>query len=740
MANSTKGPLYHDDGAGPAAAPVSLGLDLSDFPTIFVLPIHIALSNLHDIEHQLAHSGASLTYDIREANLILGNISKPRRAKFELHAANLHFKDVDPITQSENSANPDLVLGRLEEEVPPRKRPKLELSETQSTTDESRIFEPQNHNSTICSETEADSDADSDADAEPISQLSISQAPSSITVDSSPPPEAPPVPHVQAYPTEHVQVISIAWLEDSSRLGIAQDPRKYLIYEAELLPHGATSPSSERPSATPDPKKSSTTANQGPPPEPREPKGILERARAEAESKPKPKTSYFKASKRDRISDAAKRDFTGRSFTSSTSQGPIPQPPLLHQSTSEYEEGASVSLPPLPSWVLENKIYSCQRATPPTSPNDAFIAQLKEIRLARLLTNDEIGVRAYSTSIASLAAYPYTIQHTNEILALPGCDSKIAHLFREWQESPDHRIQAVKDIENDPTLKCLCLFYEIWGVGAITAREFYYDRQWRDLDDIIEFGWNTLSRVQQIGVKYYDEFLLKIPRLEVEAIADIVARHAKQVVDERIECVIVGGYRRGKPESGDVDLILSHPDQSATAGLVNKVVRSLEKEGWITHTLILNLTNTKRGQETLPYFSNTKGAGFDTLDKALVVWQDQAFPGKGEINGQGGKPNKNPNPHRRVDIIISPWRTVGCAVAGWTSGTTFQRDLRRYAKKVKGWKFDSSGMRERGTGKWIDLEGWTDPKTRCKSWEEAERRVFEGMELEYREPWDRCTG
>ena len=45
----------------------------------------------------------------------------------------------------------------------------------------------------------------------------------------------------------------------------------------------------------------------------------------------------------------------------------------------------------------------------------------------------------------------------------------------------------------------------------------------------------------------------------------------------------------------------------------------------------------------------------------------------------------------------------------------------------------AGGVRERGTGRWIDLEGWRDKKTRCRDWREAERRVFEGMGLVYRE-------
>ncbi|KAL8756133.1 MAG: hypothetical protein Q9184_004593 [Pyrenodesmia sp. 2 TL-2023] len=715
----------------------SSNLDLSSLPTVYILPAHIALDDLHWIENELTRSGAPLTYEIREAKLILGNLTKPRRAKFELQAGKLCFKDIDPLGQFTTSSTPPVPSGGPAPELPPKKRRKIKEQETQSTTDESATTEQeQRDDSTNCQENEAEDDDG----VEPLSQLSVSQVATSPTIESSPPSEMPPSPKALTLSPNQIKVVNLKWLEDSLRLGKLQDSQDYVVYEAELLPPSPTLPSPESTETVPFKSGITYPVGRSPLRESSELKGIIDRAKAEAETKPRPRVCSSRAGKRERISDAAKRDFSGRSFTSTTSKESHSQPPhLLHQTTSEYEEGVAGSLPPMPDWVLQNKVYSCERSTPLNSPNDAFIAQLKEIKLARLLTDNEIGVRAYSSSIASLAAYPYKIQSTAEVLALPGCDQKIAHLFYEWQTSPDHDIQAVKDIRDDPALKVLRMFYEIWGVGAVTARAFYYDKQWRDLDDIVEFGWNSLSRVQQIGVKYYEEFLLKLPRAEVESIADIVKRHAQSVVDERVECIIVGGYRRGKAESGDVDLILSHPEQSATVGLVNKVVRSLEKEGWITHTLMLNLTNTKRGQETLPYVSLTKGSGFDTLDKALVVWQDQVVGGQGSTDEQS-KPVKKPNPHRRVDIIISPWRTVGCAVEGWTSGTTFQRDLRRYAKRVKGWKFDSSGVRERGTGRWIDLEGWTDPKTRCTDWKEAERRVFEGMGLEYREPWDRCTG
>ena len=447
-------------------------------------------------------------------------------------------------------------------------------------------------------------------------------------------------------------------------------------------------------------------------------------------------------SKRSRIRDAVRRDFGGKTFSSSAqtasmacARSAMPAH-LIHRTTSEFDESITATLPSPPDWVVNKEHYACQRKTPASQANEDFLSKLDTIRHARLLTSDEIGVRAYSTSIAAIAAYPFKLQSSMEVLALPGCDQKIADLFHEYNTN-DGQIKAVIDVESDEALSILNEFYNIWGVGAITARDFYYDKGWKDLDDVIEFGWSSLSRVQQIGLKYYDDFKLKIPRAESELIAGQILQHAQQLTGDGVQAIIVGGYRRGKSESGDVDVILSHPDQDMTLDLVSQVVASLEKVGWITHTLTLNLTNSKRGQEPLQ-IRPSGSHGFDTLDKALVVWQDPNWEAKAADLAANPKA-KNPNPHRRVDIIISPWKTVGCAVAGWSSGTTFQRDLRRYAKNVKGWKFDSSGVRDRATGNWIDLESWRDESSRSKNWKESEFRVFQGLGLKYQEPEDRCT-
>lgn len=695
----------------------SPSFDLKHVPPIFILPSHLQSNELHETEDLVFKLGGSLTYDASEARVFLGKVGQKKRAAFDLRAKGV-WTEESTLPEPKSDAE-------TEDGEPPRKKAKLEANDHDA---KSEIRERRQSSS---------------------SSTTVSEA----SVHENPPPQ-PSWPDL----TNHVLVLKLGWLESCIKEDRLLPYTPYIVYFAKII----TAPKSEkRPDALPNTasyvqtgpssvlasssrRVSNVTTS------------ILERAKAEAATLPASSTSY---PTRRRYGE----------HHGQTSPQMAKHPPKLHRTTtSEFEDLAANPLPPLPEWATgPYAAYSCCRSTPMHPPNAAFIAQLTKIKEARLLTLDDIGVRAYSSSIASLSAYPHKIRHPEEITRLPACESKIATLWSEWfgsaEEDADRYIQNVVDLDNDVDLQHLRLFWNIWGVGPETARKFYFERGWKDLDDVVEFGWSSLTRVQQIGVKYYDEFIDKIPRAEVASISDVIKRHARLVLDvkpaeydttEDVECIIVGGYRRGKDLCGDVDVVLSHRDENKTRDLVIEVVRSLEGEGWITHTLTLNTTSSDRGQATLPFHGSHRGHGFDSLDKALCVWQDPHFEA-------ADKDTKNPNTHRRVDIIISSWRTVGCAVLGWSGGTTFQRDIRQFVAKTRGLKFDSSGVRDRGNGVVLDLEAprpktkdaldaiyrgkvpagnegdeWDDKDT----WQDRERRLMDGLGFGYRPPSERCTG
>lgn len=699
-------------GATPAVSTSSSPsghLDLSTLPPIFVSATHLDTEDLHDLEDQIIEAAGTLTYDVSEAKIVLTKAERKRRIELDFRSKGLTVEQVfsaqkcDPV--KETSAN----------EFPPAKRQKLMCRESPRKDAEKSAV--------------VDEDASTASEAEQDTRANLMPAEKELPSTQNSCPVSSPLDEDmrEQFTGTNIKVLKLQWFEDSFRAGRILSIGDYLTYEGYPIKN------QESGSSTAALSKSQVLSSAR---NPAQPRTILERAQADATARQNFSHGYGAVGRR-RVGGNNPSTDTSFAHGASGNLEKSKYAHLLTQTTSEHDQGASSDVPEMPEWVVSGVKYACERSTPPTSPNNDFIALLKKIKLARLLTHDEIGVRAYSTSIASLAAYPYKISNPREILYLPGCDAKIANLYIEYINTGC--VKAAEDAENNEELKVLRLFYDIWGVGATTARDFYYNRGWRELDDIVEFGWSTLSRVQQIGVKYYSEFLEPIPRQEVEAIAATIKKHAIKVRDRHVQTLVVGGYRRGKEACGDVDIIVSHPEEKQTIHIINDIVASLEEEGWITHTLLLSLTSSNRGQQTLPFVSGSGGHGFDTLDKALVVWQDPVWSTK-EADVAADPKAKNPNIHRRVDIIISPWRTVGCAVTGWSGGTTFQRDLRRYAKNIHSWKFDSSGIRDRGSGKVVDVEGWEHEETRAKTMEEAERRVFEGMGLVYREPWERCTG
>ncbi|KAJ5736410.1 uncharacterized protein N7483_001535 [Penicillium malachiteum] len=645
---------------------------LSSMPSIFILPTHMPLHILHESEAKLVKYGGSLTYDIGEAGLILGKVSHKKRAVLELRSRGLWTEEILEIGKFPKTTSDS------HPEIPSKRQ---KLSHEQSAGNASSEIVD------LCTDSEEEGNSEVKAQIDP------SEAILSTTVDIG----------------HKVTVLRLDWLVQSIKNGEPLPMSPFLVYHGRKI---------AAPLATPS-QPVTIVADQ-----------IKQRAIEDAAKRPaiEKQTIHPRRSRQDPEKHSSQR-----------------HPPVLYRETTS-ENDDTTPLPPQPDWVRDHVVYACMRSAPLHPPNEEFILQLLKIRRIRQFTLDDIGVRAYSTFIAAMAAYPYLVKRSSEITALPGCDVKLANLFAEFQHhksstNEEGFVSAAQALETDPILRILTIFNDIWGVGPKTARDFYYSRGWRDLDDIVEFGWNSLSRVQQIGVKFYDELQQGVSRMESESIAGIVRQHANAVrpdADQPIGAILVGGYRRGKESSGDVDLILTHRDESVTRNLVVDIVASLEKAHYITHTLSLHVASTHREQQTRP-FSAEDGHHFDTLDKALVVWQDPNFENSEDhdpSDSTEGASNhkKNPNPHRRVDIVISPWRTIGCAVLGWTGDTTFQRDLRRYAKKAHDWKFDSSGIRERTTGgQVVDLEHDGD------TWQQREKLVMERLGIGWRPPEQRCS-
>lgn len=296
-----------------------------ELPRIFLLPTHLQEDERHKLEERIP----TLTRDCQEAAIIVGKISRPERALFELRRLRLATEPVDYAGAGQGAERSSRRERENDAQEPPSKRPRLSGSEA---------LKPQNGTD------------------------------GGIALD------------VLRLPGD-VLVLKLAWLLDSLDKDVALPVDDYLLYQGRRLPSQPkkditpkTSPSRQR-------FKGHSRAS-----------AVLARA---AEDQQGTHTSPHSP-------QAARRRTDSPSTPSGRKRA---EPPTLYrETTSEHD----VPLPPIPDFLHTS--YSCQRPSPVNPPNAAFIKELQAVRTLRLLQGDRIGVRAYSTSIAALAAYPFLIQ------------------------------------------------------------------------------------------------------------------------------------------------------------------------------------------------------------------------------------------------------------------------------------------------------------------------------------------
>lgn len=315
--------------------PPTSKLDLSHLPTVFVLPAHLSINEQHEVEDALSSAGAPLTYDIKEANLVLGNISRARRARSELQWKGIQVEDCSDVRELRSP----LDSSSSENSTPVGKRRKMgngAMGGTKKALD-GTVEDP-----STASETE---DA-AIPGVNPMSQLSLSQDSLSSTVGSPASIErkiivSPPI--VKESFAGKVKVVKLEWLNNSLNAARVMPLELYTIYDAKLLP---STESVSRTAPAPalkavERKVSSSSTNKAP-----ESKGkiladIVERANADS----KPKAHRHR--KHGRFTDAAGQANVGKTFLSSTqpsterhptspSQDPVIFCTKPHQSTTRH--------------------------------------------------------------------------------------------------------------------------------------------------------------------------------------------------------------------------------------------------------------------------------------------------------------------------------------------------------------------------------------------------------------------
>eukprot|EP01063_Lacrimia_lanifica_P015796 TRINITY_DN22463_c0_g1_i1.p1 TRINITY_DN22463_c0_g1~~TRINITY_DN22463_c0_g1_i1.p1 ORF type:complete len:372 (+),score=116.02 TRINITY_DN22463_c0_g1_i1:58-1173(+) len=317
--------------------------------------------------------------------------------------------------------------------------------------------------------------------------------------------------------------------------------------------------------------------------------------------------------------------------------------------------------------------------------------------------------KAYRTAADSLAALDHRVKSGAEARALPGIGAKIAAKIEQILETG--QLRQLEEKKDDPIVKALATFTGVSGIGPVNARK-YVDKGYRTLDDILQ-AKEPLTEHQRIGIKHYDDLLVKIPREEVTALGAVV-RAAAQAIDVRLLVSTCGSHRRGLAELGDVDCLLTHPKSSSTSGenyvYLRKLTAALQAQGVVIDVISEGLT---------------KMMGVCRLPDGSTPPHDAAAEPAAKRQKRGPAPAHRA---RRIDIR---WVAADCfptALLYFTGSAVFNATLRAHALQ-QGYSLSEYGLHRVAPGG--KAKGERVPVA-------SERAVFETLNVKYVAPHERC--
>jgi DNA polymerase/3'-5' exonuclease PolX len=310
-----------------------------------------------------------------------------------------------------------------------------------------------------------------------------------------------------------------------------------------------------------------------------------------------------------------------------------------------------------------------------------IIAELETLRkLAATETAGTFKVRSYVAAIKALQALPHEVVTFGDLpppTTGDGLGAKIREKIATILTTGSLPITA----EARARATALAAFQQIYGVGPKKAEQ------------LVAAGYTTipalraavtatpdlLNRNQHIGLRYYDALLTRIPRPEMDA-------HAALLLSKKpaaLEGIIVGSYRRGRPDSGDIDMLLRTmtPTDDAPSALA-AYVTALQTAGYIREVL----------------------AQGDHKCMAIAAL------------GPSGAP-------RRLDLLVTPPAEFPFAVFYFTGSDTFNVAVRAHALS-RGFTLNEHALTALRSGR---------PVTGIKT----ERDIFTALRIAWREPHER---
>lgn len=257
----------------------------------------------------------------------------------------------------------------------------------------------------------------------------------------------------------------------------------------------------------------------------------------------------------------------------------------VHADSSEPEKGVQQVQQQNQMFAKHYRGYACMKTGQIQQNYNKHITDiLEDLQGIYELINDDWRAKGYKTCVGILKQLP-PIRCVDDVRNVKGIGESIREKIEEILQTGS--LKKLSYFKNDPKIAAITELAKIWGVGEKTAVKFI-KQGYKSVADLRQRGLQILNAQQVIGLKHYEEFMIKIPRSEIEEILSFVQSHADAVSPGAV-CMICGSYRRGKPSSGDADVIITPPEgvEELSDDMLPLLIARLSSVGFLTDHLAL---------------------------------------------------------------------------------------------------------------------------------------------------------
>ena len=197
--------------------------------------------------------------------------------------------------------------------------------------------------------------------------------------------------------------------------------------------------------------------------------------------------------------------------------------------------------------------------------NEKFIELMEQLSNIMLKQGEAFRARAYQKAQETIMAYPGDIMSPNDLKGKPGIGPTIMEKLNEYVETGT--LKVLEREKNNP----VNILAEVYGIGPKKAKELV-DNGITSIAQLRE-NQQMLNDIQKVGLRYYEDVLKRIPRSEIEDYKKIFESDFKKVATSDSKFEIVGSYRRGAQNSGDIDMIITSDSPKVFINFIDELIK-----------------------------------------------------------------------------------------------------------------------------------------------------------------------